>query len=218
MNFDLPSALAAIQPGRPLIITDADGVVLRFTGGLEQFLHRQGFYLDLTAYRLFGAIKRQEDHSSLLDVEVAALVEEFRHDLDDLEAVNGACKTLRNQAKVAHIVVLSNVNDTQALARRRNLAALGLNFPLIANDRGQGFTGGKGAVVKALAARTAAKTFFIDDLPANLADAAQAAPDVLLIHLVESAALKPLFGGGFHAHCHADTWTEAEAFILDHLK
>jgi hypothetical protein len=217
VNFDLSSALAAIRPGRPLVITDADGVVLRFTGGLERHLREQGFYLELTGYRLLGAVKRQDDHTPLLDVEVLALVDEFRRELDDLEAVDGACETLRVLAKAANIVVLSNVNESQAVARRRNMEALGLDFPLIANDAGQGHAGGKGAVVRALAARARARTFFIDDLPVNLADVAHAAPDVLLIHLVESPALKELLGRGFHAHCHAESWTEAGAFILGRL-
>jgi hypothetical protein len=218
VNFDLSSALAAIRPGRPLVITDADGVVLRFTGGLERYLQTQGFYLELTGYRLLGAVKRQDDHAPLLDVEVLALVEEFRRELDDLEAVDGACEALRALAEVANIVVLSNVNESQAVARLRNMAALGLDFPLIANDAGQGHAGGKGAAVKTLAARTGARTFFIDDLPSNLADVAKAAPEVLLIHLVESPALKKLLGSEFHAHCHAENWAEAGAFILGHLE
>lgn len=217
MRFDLPAALAALTPGRPLVVTDADGVVLQFTGGLERHLHRMGLYLDLTGYRFRGAVKRQDDGTALLDVEVQALVDEFRSELDDLDAVDGACETLRALAAVADIVVLSNVTEHQAAARRRNLQALGIDFPLIANDAGQGYAGGKGAAVKALAQRAGATTFFIDDLPVNLTDVAKTAPDVLLIHLAESAELKELLGRGFQAHCHADSWVEAEAFIREHL-
>ena len=217
MNFDLSAALAAITPGRPLIVTDADGVVLRFTGGLERYLNELGLYLDLSTRRYSGAVKRQDDHTSLLDVEAQVLVEEFRADLDDLEAVDGACEALRSLKETANIVVLSNITERQAEARRRNFQALGIDLPLIANDSGQGYTGGKGAVVKALAARAGAKTFFIDDLPENLAEVGGAAPDVLLIHIAENPELREYLSSGVRAHCLAETWEDAAAFIREQL-
>jgi len=219
MTFDLATALAAITPSRPLIVTDADGVLLRFADGLDRWLREQGLYLDLSRYYgLRGNIRRLDDRSAVLDVEGLALVDEFRRDLDWLEAVDGACEALRALAAVAGIVVLSNVNQRQAAARRRNLAALGLDFPLVANDGGDGHLAGKGAAVRALAARAGAPTFFIDDIPAHLADVARAAPDVILIHLVESPPLRDLLGRDFPAHCHAETWTAVRAFILGALR
>ena len=217
MTFDLASALAAIVPGRPLVVTDADGVLLSFTAGLEKWLRERGLYLELTSYRLQGSIRRLDDRSTILDVENLALLEEFRRDLDCLEAVDGACETLAELAEVMNVVVLSNVNHSQAVARRRNFEALGIDYPLIANDAGQGFMSGKGAAVKAMAARAGAKTFFIDDIPANLATVAQEAPDVTLIHLVESEPLRQLLGTSFPAHLHAENWTAAKAFILEQL-
>lgn len=218
MRFDLASALAAITPGRPLVITDADGVLLCFTHGLEKWLRERGLYLDLTHYRLRGSIRRQDDHSPVLDVETMALLEEFRADLDNLDAAEGACEALAELAKVASVVVLSNVNHRQASARRRNFEALGIDYPLIANDEGGGFMAGKGNAVKALAARAAAITFFIDDIPANLAAVGEAAPGVVLVHLVESEPLRRLLGTDFPAHFHAESWPAAKRFILGQLK
>ena len=218
MTFDLASALAAIVPGRPLVITDADGVVLCFTGGLDKWLRQRGLHLRLTSYQLRGSIRRIDDGSPVLDVETMALLEEFRAELDSLEAVEGACKALAELAKVANIVVLSNVNPGQAVARLRNFRALGIDYPLIANDAGHGFMSGKGEAVKALSARAGAKTFFIDDIPANLIAVGEAVPDVVLIHLVESEALRRLLGTDFPAHCHAEDWAAAKAFILGQLK
>lgn len=218
MNFDLDSALAAVTPGRPLVVTDADGVLLRFAGGLDRWLRERGLCLDLERfYGLRGNIRRLDDHTTVLDVEALALVEEFRRDLDWLEPVDGACEALRALAEVAGIVVLSNVNERQARARLRNFRALGLDFPLIANDDGQGHFGGKGAAVRKLAARAAAKTFFIDDLPPNLAEVGREAPDVILVHLAENVVLRDLLGIDFPAHCHADSWSTAREFILGAL-
>lgn len=218
MSFDLSNALRHVVPGRPLVVTDADGVLLCFTGGLERWLGERGLYLDLTSYRLEGAIKRMDDKTCVLHVETMALIEEYREDLDCLEAVDGALEALAELSKVASIVVLSNVNHRQAVARLRNFAALGLDYPLIANDGGAGYLADKGHAVKALSAKAAAPAFFIDDIPSNLADVAKAAPETKLIHLVESPLLRNLLGQNFPAHIHAESWDEAKTFILDSLR
>ena len=211
MILDLSKALAGLRPGRPLVITDADGVLLQFVAGFERYLARHDLYLDLTSYRLHGNIKRRDDGTAVLDVEATVLIEDFRANLDDLDAVEGAREALAEIGRLADIIVLSNVNETQAPARLRNLLSLGLDFPLVINQ------GSKGPAVKALAARAAAKCFFIDDVPAHLADAANAAPDVYLIHLAESARLRDLIALSFRAHCYATGWQEAKSFILEHL-
>jgi hypothetical protein len=217
VNFDLSSAVKRIVPGRPLIVTDADGVLLCFTGGFERWLDERELFLDLTSYRLEGAIRRKDDRSLVLEVETQALIEDYRDNLDNLEAVAGACEALAHLSQVANIVVLSNVNLIQAEARLRNFARLGIDYPLIANDCGGGYLADKGAAVKALAAHARAKTFFIDDIPSNLAAVAKDAPDVLLVHVAESEPLRCLLGGDFPAHCRAKDWTAVKMFILEHL-
>ena len=210
-DFGIGSALARLKPDRPLIIADADEVIFRFVDGFERFLRAQGLYLDLTSYRLHGNIKRLDDHTPLIDVEVTVLLDEFRQNLDSLGAVDGARDALTRLSTVASIVVLSNVTEAQASARRRNLLALSLDFPLIAN------CGPKGPAVKVLAARTSAATFFIDDLPQHLASVAELAPKVLTIHLVGDPRLRGLLPTSIHANCCADGWPAAEAFIAANL-
>jgi hypothetical protein len=217
VTCDLSSAIAVLPPGRPLIVTDADGVLLQFTGCFERWLAERGLHLDLNSYQLEGAIRRCDDDTLLLDVECMALVEEYRENLDDLDAVDGACEALAELSRVASVVVLSNVNAIQAKARLRNFARLGIAYPLIANDSGGGYLADKGAAVRALAAHARAPTFFIDDIPSNLADVAKAAPEVTLVHVVESEPLRLMLGSGFHAHCHARDWHEVQAFILRRL-
>jgi len=218
VRFDLSSALTAITPGRPLVITDADGVLLCFTRGLQKWLGERGLYLEAKSYQLRGNIRRIDDRSPVLDVETMALLEEFRADLDCLEAVDGARETLAELSHSASIVVLSNVNHPQAVARLRNFQALGIDYPLVANDAGEGFMAGKGNAVKALAARAGAKTFFIDDIPANLIAVAEAAPQVVLVHVVESEPLRLLLGTDFPAHCHARDWAAVREFILGQME
>jgi hypothetical protein len=211
-SFALSAALPRIKRGRPLVIVDADEVILRFVAGLDKFLHRQSLYLDLASYRLHGNVKRLDDHTPLLDVEVTALLDEFRSELDWLEPVEGAREAIADLSTQAEIVVLSNITPEQAAPRARNLAALGLALPLIANS------GLKGPAVKHLANRAAAPTWFIDDIPQHLASAAEHAPDVMRIHLVGDARLKPLLLPSAHANLYAEDWAAASAFIKGHLK
>ncbi|MBU6297448.1 MAG: hypothetical protein KGJ79_06350 [Alphaproteobacteria bacterium] len=210
-DFSIRQALTRLMPGRPLIITDADEVILRFVDGFDRFLRAQGLYIDLTSYRLHGNIKRLSDQAAVLDVEVTALLDEFRQNLDSLQPVEGAREALTSLSAVADVVVLSNVTEVQAQARRRNLLSLSLDFPLVANS------GPKGPAVKALVARASAAAFFIDDLPQHLASVAEIVPTVFTIHLVGDSRLRGLLPASIHAHCRADTWPAAEAFIRAHL-
>jgi hypothetical protein len=210
-GFDLSSALTRVPRGRPLVIVDADEVILRFVDGFDRFLRARGLYLDLTSYRLHGNVKSLADNATALDVEVTALLEEFRQDLDSLEAVPGARESLTNLSRVASIVVLSNISEAQAPARRRNLLSLGFDYPLVVNE------GPKGLAVKKLAARACAPSFFVDDIPQHLASAAEMAPEVLRIHLIGDVRLTGLLPLTFHAHYHTGDWGAAEKFIKARL-
>src|ERR1700743_3617311 len=184
--FDLGAAAARLTPGRPLLIVDADEVILRFVDGFDRFLRGGGLYLDLSSYRLHGNVKRLDDGTPLLDVEVTALLDEFRRDLDSLEIVEGARETLAALAPRLEVVVLTNISPAQAGPRLRNLTTLGLDLPLVANS------GLKGPAVKALAARAGRPAFFVDDIPQNLASAAESSPEIWRIHLIGDARLKRL--------------------------
>jgi hypothetical protein len=209
--FSLGAALARVRPAQPLVIVDADEVLLRFVDGFDRFLRRRDLFLDLTSYRLHGNVKRLDDRTAILDVEVTALLDEFRADLDWLEPVEAVQDVLKALAARAGIVVLTNITPNQAVARTRNLTALGFDFPLVANS------GPKGPAVKALAGRTSAPTFFIDDIPQQLVSSAEAAPDVIRIHLIGDERLKPLLAPCAQAHLYAEDWRAAGAFIEEQL-
>jgi len=209
--FHTGAAMVALSPDRPLLIVDADEVILRFAEGFDRFLRARALFLDLTSYRLHGNVKRLDDRTPVLDVEVTALLDEFRAELDSLEAVEHASEALAELKPHLDVVVLSNVSESQAPPRLRNLAALGFNFPLVVN------AGPKGPAVKALAGRAASPAFFVDDIPQHLASAAEAAPDVYRIHLIGDERLKPLLPPSPHAHLRAEDWREAAAFIRARL-
>ncbi len=210
-EFSIGAALPGLAPGRPLLILDADEVLLQFVAGFDTFLRTHGLFLDLTSYRLHGNVRRLDDRSAVLDVEVTALLEEFRSDLDWLEPVDGAREALEGLRARANMVVLTNITPSQAGPRLRNLAHMGGNFPLVANS------GPKGPAVRALANHARATTFFIDDIPQQLASAAEHAPDVVRIHLIGDTRLKALLAPAPHANLYAQDWPAAAAYIHDQL-
>jgi len=210
-RFTLAAALAKIVAGRALVVVDADEVVLRFVDGFDRFLRERTLFLDLTSYRLHGNVRRLDDRSALLDVEVTALLDEFRAELDWLEPVEAAQEVLGRLAERAGIVVLSNITPPQAQARARNLTRLGLEFPLVANS------GPKGPALRQLANRAQAPTFFLDDIPQHLESCARHAPEVIRIHLVGDERLKGLLPPCAQAHHNAADWRAAGAFIESHL-
>jgi hypothetical protein len=206
-EFHTHPATVPLRADRPLLVVDADEVILRFAKGFDQFLRRGGNYLDLVTYRLHGNVRRLDDNSPLLDVEVTALLESFRTELDWLDAVDGAADILRAFAPVMNIVVLSNIVEAQAPARLRNLAKLNLPFALAVNS------GPKGPFVKSLAERAGKPAFFVDDIPMHHASVAEVAPDVYRLHLIGDERLKTLMPPSPHTHLRASDWRAAEAFI-----
>jgi hypothetical protein len=211
-GFHTDPATVPLTPGKPLLIVDADEVLLRFAAGFDRFLDARELYLDLVSYRLHGNVRRRADNSAPLDIEVTALLDEFRAELDWLEAVEHAQEVLAALKPFVAIVVLSNVSPAQAPARLRNLARLGFDFHLLTNS------GMKGEAVRILAKRAQAPVFFVDDVPMHHASVAEAAPQVFRIHLIGDDRLKPLLPPSPHAHLRAETWREANDFIRGKLE
>jgi len=211
-DFYTDAATVPVTAARPLLIVDADEVLLAFARGFDTFLARHGCYLDLASYRLHGNVRRRDGDVPLIDIEVTGLLDEFRGDLDWLEPIVGAFEAITALRDRMDVVVVSNVSPSQAPARLKNLQALGLDAPLVANS------GPKGPAVKALAKRAGKPVFFVDDVPMHHASVAELAPDVFRIHFVGDDRLKPLMPPSPHAHLHADTWRDIDAFIRARLE
>lgn len=211
VSFHTDAATVPVASGRPLLIVDADEVLLAFARGFERFLQARGLYLDLVSYRLHGNVRRRDDGTAILDIEVTGLLDEFRDELDWLDPVEGACDAIAALRPEMDTVVVSNISPAQAPARLRNLSSLGLSLPLLAN------LGPKGPAVRNLAKRAGAPAFFIDDIPMHHASVAECAPDVFRIHFVGDERLAPLMPPTRHAHARADKWREAEVLIRARL-
>lgn len=198
-----------IVAGRPLIVCDADEVLLRFLSGLERYLPGQGLYLDLAGYALTGAIRRAATREPLEQKEVGTLIKTFHATAGlELEPVAGAAAALQALSGHAQIVILTNIGGEIAAGRRANLAAHGIDFPVISNS------GLKGPMIAALAAKAAAPVFFIDDIAHHHASAAESHPATHSIHFVADERLFRMAKPSPHARLFTSDWPAATTHIL----
>ncbi|MBI1180807.1 MAG: hypothetical protein GC201_09630 [Alphaproteobacteria bacterium] len=201
-----------IDPDRPLILSDADEVILQFASVLEEFLHENELYLDLASFALTGNIRRKADDMAITAEEVTALIGQFFVEKTEHQpAVPGAPEALKALSARAQIVIVTNVPLQQREARIRSLKKLGMDYPLIAN------IGLKGAVVRHLAEKVEAPVYFIDDIPPNIASVAKACEKVHCLHFVADERLGNLLGPAAESRHRADNWPDAASWLAEHM-
>ena len=148
---------------RPLVIVDVDEVLAMFMHGFERFVGKHGYEMRIDRFALFQAIFRPGDTEHLDLAAGRALFDEFfRTDVEVIEPAHGAAEALQSLALHAEIVILTNAPVGSRDARRRWLLRHGFDYPLVVNS------GLKGPAAAALAAKTAGRVAFIDDLLPNL--------------------------------------------------
>ena len=59
-TFHIDAATVPLAAGRPLLLVDADEVLLAFARGFDEFLAGHDCYLDLVSYRLHGNVRRRD--------------------------------------------------------------------------------------------------------------------------------------------------------------
>lgn len=205
--LDLNEAARLVDPARPLIVTDADEVVLHFMAGLMTYFERQALIFALDSYAIHGNVRDAATGEPLEAEAVTSHLRRFFEMSDSLAPVEGAADSLQRLADEAVVLVLSNVPESAGAARARNLARTGITAPLVRND------GPKGAAVARLAEATKAPVFFIDDLPPQIRSVAEAAPDVHAIHYVANPQLARLVPPAPASRLRARDWGEIEAYI-----
>jgi hypothetical protein len=202
----------SIDPHKPLIICDADEVLVQFMMGLERYLERQGYRLNLTSFRIHGNVRHAVSGDTVKDEDVTQLIGSFfASDTAILDPVPGAAAALQRLSGRAQVVVLSNLPDTAREARIENLTSHGMAYPVIAGS------GPKGSVVARMIGDMKAPVVFIDDLPPHHASVAATTPHVHRLHFVADPRLARLIGASPDAHARIDTWPEAEAWIGSRL-
>jgi hypothetical protein len=201
-----------LERGRPLVAIDADEVLVEFAGHLTRWLKGVGYEMRLERYALEGAIfPLGEEFPVGFDGAIALIDAFFEEETERQTALEGAVEAVGRLARDAQVVVLTNVPRHARAARAENLAALGLDLPLVAN------VGGKGRAIGWLAERAAAPAVFVDDSPSQIASAARHAPDVGRIHFAGSPFIAAVLPEAPEAHERVADWPACEAAIRRRL-
>ena len=81
---------ATLLKNKPLLITDADEVLLNFVKCFEIYLEKKGFWYDLTSYSLFGNIKQKGTDEVLSNEVILEYLDDFfRTESKDITFVEG---------------------------------------------------------------------------------------------------------------------------------
>ncbi|MEM9724901.1 MAG: hypothetical protein AAF909_05485 [Pseudomonadota bacterium] len=206
LSDEVRAQLAALEldPARPLLALDADEVLLEFSTHLGRWMEGEGWRLDLTSYRLEGAIRRIDGGRPAEGWEVGKLINGFFDaQVEEMTTAPGAAAAVDALGEIAQVIVLTNVPFVHRQARARCLAAQGISAPVVANS------GGKGRALRWLWDRTEAPMAFVDDAEPQLFSAKSRAPDVFRLHFIASDHLRRVAGDAPSANAQADSWPEA---------
>ncbi len=197
-----------IEPGRPLLAVDADEVMVFLAEHLVRYLPSIGFQMRLTQYQLEGSIFPTGSGIPVPFDDCLRLIDRFFEEQTlHQQALPGAVAALDRLTALAQVVVLTNVPRHARDLRRRNLASLGMGYPMVENS------GGKGRALYWMAARAAAPVVFIDDSPKQHESAARRAPEVTRIHFVGAGHLRRILPDSPAAHHRVEGWEGCEALV-----
>ena len=200
-----------LDPDRPLVISDADEVLLQFMRQFEIYLDRNDMWIDLSSFRLQGNIKYKGSDEAVDMTNRNIINDFFAAETLNFSPVEGAAEALNALSKEAQIIILTNLPLAQKSERQINLSKHGMDYPVIVGS------GLKGPAVKSLGEKINAPLFFLDDIPHNINSVAEYVPTSGRIHMIADPRLSKLIGAAEGASARIDQWQEAQAWILDKL-
>ncbi|WP_262691250.1 hypothetical protein [Kordiimonas aestuarii] len=204
--------IAEISPKRPILLLDADEVLLRFVERLEVHLLTCGYEIRLNSFQLSGNIYRQETGIPAEPLTVKELIAGFFDACShDVPLVPGVTEALSSLSAPYDIAILSNIPDRCRARREASLRSQGINFPVLSNQ------GGKGPIVARVAAHHDAPIVFVDDLPPQHKSVAQYAPDIHRVHFVADPRLASMIDKAEHAHVRIDDWPTLTHHLRNHV-
>ena len=200
-----------LDPDHPLVISDADEVLLQFMRQFEIYLDRNDMWIDLSSFRLQGNIKYKGSDEAV-DMTNRNIIDDFfAAETLNFSPVEGAAEALNALSNEAQIIILTNLPLAQKSERQINLSKHGMDYPVIVGS------GLKGPAVKSLGEKINAPLFFLDDIPHNINSVAEYVPTSGRIHMIADPRLSKLIGAAEGASARIDQWQEAQAWILDKL-
>lgn len=201
-----------IVAGRPLIAVDVDDCLAVFVDHLHRYIGTLGYEMRLERYELEGSMFPIGSDAALPFEECIRLIHRFfEQECARQQAVPGGAEALRSLSADAQIVILTNVPEFAGDTRRRNLAGLGIPWPMVVN------TGGKGRAMAWLADAADAPAAFVDDSVRQIESVAKYAPDVVRLHFAGAEFIRRLFPECAAATCQVHDWEEAERVLRAEL-
>lgn len=197
----------ALRVEHPLLIVDVDEVLVGLAAHLGEFAAARGYRLELTGYKLDGALKRANGTTASEDEFRSLFKRFFEAETIRQRVYPDAASVLRRMSDHAQIVILTNVPPAARASRIRNLRGHGIEYPLIVNR------GPKGEAVAWMEQRVAAPVAFIDDSPSQIASVAERAPDVTRIQFVGDGSLRAMLEPFRHADHAPANWLEIESIV-----
>lgn len=187
----------------PLILCDADEVILHFLDPVDNWFTQQGLERDRETARITGSLRESETGRILDQGEVtAALHHFFEFGMDTQPAVDGALEGLDHLSDHAQVVILTKLPSRFQQTRIDHLSGLGFDYPVIASDAP------KGVLARQLSDRTGRPIVFIDDLPPNHASVAEHLPDSHRIQFVADRVINKIMPTLDVTHFRAENWAE----------
>lgn len=200
-----------LDPDRPLVISDADEVLLQFMRQFEVYLDRNEMWIDLSSFKLQGNIKYKGSDEAV-DMTNRNIIDDFfAAETLNFSPVDGAAEALTALSKEAQVIILTNLPLAQKKERQINLSKHGMDYPVIVGS------GLKGPAVKSLGDKINAPLFFLDDIPHNINSVAEYVPMSGRIHMIADPRLSKLIGAAEGASARIDQWQEAQNWILEKI-
>ena len=202
-----------IDPNLPLMIFDADEVLVHFAEPFATYIKKHNHRLHLTGYRLDNAIKKA-DTDEVADPDTAKdLVWGFiNEETKSQPAAKGAPQALKKLQGYAQIIILSNVPHSVHDDRVANLKSLNMDYPLISNE------GMKGPAVKEILRNHKAQSFFIDDNPYQVESVYNDNQQTVCVHFSVCDLVKPYMPKAVGASIEPTSWEDLVTQLIGYLK
>ena len=198
-----------LEPDRPLVISDADEVLLRFMVAMEHFLDGEGLWINLNNFALSGNIFSKETNEKVMREN---LIEDFfASSTRNIPAVDYAAESLAKLKERAQVIVFTNLPIAYKQDRIDNLRDHGMDYPVIVGS------GLKGPAISWLHKKMRAPVFFLDDIPHNIDSVGEHSPETNRIHFVADPRLAKLIGPAAKATQRIDCWKQAHDWIATEL-
>jgi len=202
-----------IDPNLPLMIFDADEVLVHFAEPFATYIKKHNHRLHLTGYRLDNAIKKADTDEVADPVTAKDLVWGFiNEETKSQPAAKGAPQALMKLQAYAQIIILSNVPHPVHDDRVANLKSLNMDYPLISNE------GMKGPAVKEILRNHKAQSFFIDDNPYQVESVYNDNQQTVCVHFSVCDLVKPYMPKAVGASIEPTSWQDLVSQLIGCLK